>query len=63
MILIMKHPGNIFPVLGARTSPQVPHISSPICASLRKEECISGKFAIRNSNGCLSPSEANGASL
>lgn len=59
----MKNQAIFFPVLGARTSPQVPQISSPICASLRKEECISGKFAIRNSNGCLSPSEANGAGL
>lgn len=33
-------------ILGARISPQVPHLSQPICAVLRKEECISGKFAI-----------------
>lgn len=43
-------------VLGARILPQVPHVGQPIFAVLRKEKCISGKCAIWNSNGCLSPS-------
>lgn len=41
---------------GCQDITQVPHWSQPICVVLRKEEFISGKFAIWNSNGYLSPS-------